>query len=220
MIKARFSIELPAETWIAEVSRAFPSTGFRLLTGIAVGDGAIELGEVVGDDVEAVTDAIADHPDVVDYEELYVEDDRALAQYRTTEQSLYGFLRGSTLPPEFPVVVENGWFEVEVTATRDQIQEFRSMLEGSDWPHEVLAVVGSTDPERLLTARQRDLLDVAVREGYFEVPRECTLADVAAAADVDKSTASGILRRGEARLVKWFLTGSGRDTDDRTYSNH
>lgn len=216
MIKARFDIQLPAETWIAEVSRSFPATSFRLLTGIAVEDSAVELGEVVGGDIDAVMDAITDHPDIVEYEQLYGDEERALAQYRTTEQSLYEFLRGSSLPPEFPVIVENGWFEFEVTTTREQVRAFRSMLEGSDWPHEVLAIVGSTDPESLLTARQRDLLDAAVRKGYFEVPRECTLADLAADAGVDKSTASGILRRGEARIVKWFLTGSGSDTDDRT----
>jgi len=36
-------------------------------------------------------------------------------------------------------------------------------------------------------------------------PRECTLADVAAALDVDKSTASETIRRGTARVVDRFL---------------
>lgn len=215
MIKARFDVELPAETWIDEISRAFPATTFRLLTGIAVDDGAVELGEIVGGDVDAVEDAITEHPDVVAFERLYADDERALARYRTTDRSLYEFLRGSSLPPEFPVVAEDGWFEFEVTATREQVQAFCSMLEDADWPHEVLAVVGDTDPERLLTERQRALLDAAVRKGYFEVPRECTLENLAADEGIDASTASGVLRRGEARIVKWFLTGSGTDTAGR-----
>jgi len=49
-----------------------------------------------------------------------------------------------------------------------------------------------------------------VREGYFEVPRDCTLAELADEIGVDKSTASGVLRRGEARVLKRFLTGSDR----------
>lgn len=215
MIKARFDIELPAETWIATVSRTFPSTTFRLLSGIVVDGRAVELGEVLGGDVDAVGEAIRSHPAIVEYERLSGDDERALAKYRTSERSLYGFLRESSLPPEFPVVVENGWFEFEMTASREQVREFRAMLEGSNWPHEVLAVVGGTEPERLLTERQRELLDVAVRKGYFEVPRECTLADLARAVDVDKSSASVTLRRAESRLVKWFTTGSGSDTSDR-----
>jgi predicted DNA binding protein len=48
---------------------------------------------------------------------------------------------------------------------------------------------------------------VALRQGYFEVPRECSLAEVAAAVGIDKSTASEILRRGESRVLKRFLLG-------------
>lgn len=212
-MKARFAIELPSETWIATLSREFPNTQFRLLTGIAVEDGAIELGEIVGQDAEDALAAVRDHEDVSDYELLFAGDQQALAQYRTSERSLYGFLRGSGLPPEFPIVVEAGWFEFEVTAPREQVREFRSMLEEVNWSHEVLAVGQDTDPEGLLTDRQRELVDVALRRGYFAVPRECTLAELAADLGVDKSTASGVLRRAVERLVTWFLTGAGGSAD-------
>ena len=43
---------------------------------------------------------------------------------------------------------------------------------------------------------------------YFEVPRECPLEDLADDLEVDKSTASGVLRRGEGRIVTWFLTSA------------
>lgn len=216
MVKARFEIRLPEGTWVNEVSRSFPSTKFRLLTGIGVDDGAVELGEIVGGAVDEVMEAFADHPDILEYEQLYADAGRALAQYRTTERSLYEFLRESSVPPEFPIVVAKGWFEFEVTATHERVRSFRSTLEESDWPHEVLSIVGQADAETLLTAQQRELLDLAVRSGYFEVPRDCTLADLAAEAGVDKSTASGVIRRGEARIVEWFLIGSGSDTGDRS----
>jgi len=48
----------------------------------------------------------------------------------------------------------------------------------------------------------------------FEVPRECTLADVADALDVDRATVSGVLRRGEAKLVKQQLVAAGADHGD------
>jgi predicted DNA binding protein len=69
------------------------------------------------------------------------------------------------------------------------------------------SLVTRTDTDSLLTDRQRELLKAAVREGYFTVPRECTLAELADAVGVDKSTASTVLKRAEARLVKWFLSG-------------
>ena len=68
-----------------------------------------------------------------------------------------------------------------------------------------------TETESLLTDRQREVLATAVRMGYYSVPRECTLADVAKSLDVDKSSVSTTLRRGEAKLVKSSLLGPGAE---------
>ena len=65
-----------------------------------------------------------------------------------------------------------------------------------------------------MTDRQREVLETARRMGYFEVPRACTLADVAEREAVDKSTASEILRRGQDRIVSWYLTGAAGNTAD------
>jgi predicted DNA binding protein len=211
MLQARFAAELPPDAWTADVSRSFPAAELRLLTGITVGETAVELGEVRGGPVDAVDAAIADHPQVLEHERLYRDEDRAVAQYRTTERSLYAFLRRSSVPPEFPVVVSDGWYRFSVTAPREQVREVRAVLEASDRPYEVLALVDAGDAEGLLTDRQRDLLETALRAGYFEVPRECTLTELADRVGVDKSTASGVVRRAERNLVSWFLAGAGDD---------
>jgi len=208
MITASFAVEVPDETWMATVSQSFPGTRFRLLTGIQVGDHAVELGEIVGGDVAGATAAFRDHPDIRDCEPLYGDDERSLAKYRTAELSMYEFLREAAAPPEFPVVVRDGRAEFDLTAPREQLQGLFAALDERDRAYEVHSVVSSPDPEQLLTDRQRELLGTALRLGYFAVPRECTLADVADAVGVDTSTASGVVRRGQARLAEWFLTGA------------
>lgn len=52
-----------------------------------------------------------------------------------------------------------------------------------------------------LTNRQREALSVAWAVGYYAVPREGELTIVADELGCAVSTASNILRRGEARLV-------------------
>ena len=52
-----------------------------------------------------------------------------------------------------------------------------------------------------LTDRQRAALDEAVAAGYYEVPREGSVADVAAELDCSTSTAGELLRKAEARVV-------------------
>lgn len=210
MIRARFRMALPDDVWIRDVSTSFPDATYRLLTGVPAGDGALELGEVTGDDPAAAVDAVRRHPDVVAFESLYADAERAVARYETVERGLYGFLRDRSLSPEFPVVVENGRMEFDVSATRDRFERFGDALDAADVDYDLLSVVGTADGDAVLTDRQRECLRVALREGYFRVPRECTLEDVATALDVDTSTASETIRRGAARVLEWFLVGPGR----------
>ncbi|WP_121820592.1 helix-turn-helix domain-containing protein [Halostella salina] len=215
MIRAEFRIELPAGTWVSEVSQSFPDATFRLLTGLRADDTAVELGEVGTDSPAAVSAAIRDHPATVSYEELDAADGTVLARYKTTDTALYEFAQAPSLAPEYPVVVRNGWFEFDVTGTREEFDQLRAGLDGSGLRFELLSLVEDDrgdDAGTLVTDRQREVLDAALRAGYFEVPRECTLADVAASLDVDTSTASGVLRRGQARIVKSFLTGADGGT--------
>jgi len=209
VIAARLRIRLPDDIWIADVSRANPQATFRLLSGIRAATTAIELGEVTTDDPATAGDAIATHPSVTAYEELERTADRVLAKYETTDTELYEFVAESGLPIEYPVTAENGWYEFDLTGSRTEFDRFRAAIEDAGRQYELLSLVHSTEPSGILTERQRDVLTAALRAGYFELPRDCTLADVAATLDIDKSTASRVLRRGQTRIVKWFLTTAG-----------
>lgn len=207
VLTARFRIELPEDSWIAEVSRSFPEATFRLLAGFRTERGSMQLGEIRADDPVPAGKALESHPSVATYQRLHTAADRSLARYETTEAGLYEFLDRTALVPDYPVVVKAGWFEVDFTETQSRFDEFRAGLEASALSYELLSVVETVDSEGLLTDRQHELLERALQQGYFEVPRECTLTEVAETVGVDKSTASGILRRAQARLVKRHLSG-------------
>ncbi|MFC6942632.1 helix-turn-helix domain-containing protein [Salinirubellus sp. GCM10025818] len=205
MIRARFRMALSEGIWVTEVSTSFPDATLRLLTGVPKGDRALELGEVRAEDPEAVTDAIRTHPDISGYDQLYVDDQRAIGQYEADEKGLYEFLWASSLPPEFPIVVENGAMEFDLTATREQFEAFGAALDDTGRQYELLTLVHTDEQESLLTDRQRKYLTVAHRRGYFDVPRECTLAELADTLGVDKSSASETIRRGAGRIIGQFI---------------
>lgn len=60
-----------------------------------------------------------------------------------------------------------------------------------------------------LTDRQRTALTTALDLGYFEVPREARLADVAEALDCTESTASVLLRRAQRDMYTRLLNRYG-----------
>jgi predicted DNA binding protein len=96
---------------------------------------------------------------------------------------------------------------VDLTDTRERVTAIRDGLEAAELPHELVSIVDLHDDGRRVTARQREALDVALQAGYFEVPRESTLAEVAEVLDVDTSTASGLIRRGVGTLVEAARAG-------------
>lgn len=61
-------------------------------------------------------------------------------------------------------------------------------------------------PEFDVTSAQREALVAALEDGYFEVPRETTMADLADELGVSQNAASERLRRGTANLVAATLT--------------
>lgn len=206
MISAEFRIRLPEGVWVAELSGRFPDATFRLLSGRRMSDAAIELGEIRTDEPDAVAASMRAHSAISEFELLEAADGRVLGKYETTDTGLYEFAGAASVPVEFPVVVRGGWYEFDLTGTRAELGELRATLEASGLAYELQSLVGQAETGGLLTDRQREVLAVAMREGYFEVPRECTLAELAETVGVDKSTASTVLRRGEATLVEWFLT--------------
>lgn len=209
MISATFEIQLPPDIWITQLSRAFPGATFRLLSGYRVEDSALELGETITDHPNDVAAEMVDHPSIAAYELLESDDRRMLAKYETTDTALYDFVELSAQTIEFPITVQNGWYEFDLTGTREELDRFQEVLEGSPLSYELRSLVGAQETDELLTDRQREVIETAIREGYFEIPRECTLSELADSLEIDKSTASNILRRGEARIIKSFVNRPG-----------
>lgn len=67
-----------------------------------------------------------------------------------------------------------------------------------------------------LTDRQKEVLEVAREGGYYEVPRQTSVREVADQLDCSKSTAANHLRKAEARLVALYgerSTADGGESD-------
>ncbi|ELY95982.1 helix-turn-helix domain-containing protein [Natrialba taiwanensis] len=207
MISATFRIRLSETLWVAQLSSAFPQATFRLLSGYRTEERALELGETITDRPAAVVTAMAEHPSIEISELLESDARRALVKYETTDTALYEFVERSSLTIEFPITVQDGWYEFDLTGTRQELDRVQRILEGGPYEYELLSLIQSPDADRLLTTRQREVIETAIRMGYFDIPRTCTLAAVADELGIDKSTASTILRRGEARIIKSFISG-------------
>ncbi|QSW99964.1 helix-turn-helix domain-containing protein [Haloterrigena alkaliphila] len=77
---------------------------------------------------------------------------------------------------------------------------------------ERLGTYDPSDGEHLieLTDRQREVLSVAIEEGYYQEPRAVTYQDIADRLDCSAGTVGQHLRRIESRLMSTVITGGSR----------
>ncbi|MFB6146283.1 MAG: helix-turn-helix domain-containing protein [Halobacteriaceae archaeon] len=103
-----------------------------------------------------------------------------------------------------PVVFrETGAVQFEAVGETSALGAFHENLSefGAVTVERVHEFEGRRTPARL-TDRQRAALAAAVEAGYYEVPRDGAVADVAAALDCSTSTAGELLRKAEAAVVR------------------
>jgi len=133
---------------------------------------------------------------------------------RFSEPTPYTIMLENEYMPLDPTILQNGYefFDLFIR-DRERLVSLVDRLEevcevGIERVVNDIETVFSPSPvtwgalEELLTDRQREVMAVAVRIGYFAVPREATLGDVANEVGIGKSTAGEHLRRGMGHVAK------------------
>jgi len=167
-----------------------------------------------GGDYEAFERALDDDPTVTDprviadtgHSRLYrvIFTDEGMAQ---TAHPVWVRLDGTLLHSES---TDNGWFVRMRFPERSALIAFQSWFDDHDLPFIVTGVYEADEiPETglgpKLTDIQRETLIAAYENGYFSVPRENSLVELADELGVSDSATSQRLRRGLAKLVEYDL---------------
>ncbi|WP_247730181.1 helix-turn-helix domain-containing protein [Halovivax limisalsi] len=206
MPHAKLAIDLPAQTWIGELSRQHPAAVFQVVTGTPGDDVGIGLVRLVASDPLPIITDIQARENVERLELLWTHDDEALLQIETTNPLPLVPAWRAGVPLEMPFDIQDGWATWEVTTSRSRLSALRTQLEdlGIGFSIEHVREIDASQADRLLTDRQRAVLREAIEAGYYRTPREATLGDVADRLGVANSTASDVLHRAEDHVIHWF----------------
>jgi len=177
------------------------------------------------DDLEATCDIIRSHRDIdtVDILERYERNDRSrisatlfvrgnLSQFSPLQTLMYeGFL------PIGPTKLENGCecFDL-LLEDRDELSDAIEILRefgevhieriSQEFRREITP--SAAEWQELLSSipdRQRELLNLALEEGYFDIPRRVTLEELAEEMGITKTTASNHLRKAEREVMEFLI---------------
>ncbi|SIR22698.1 hypothetical protein SAMN05421858_1903 [Haladaptatus litoreus] len=167
------------------------------------------------DDFDTIDRKLPNDPTVEAFEILAESSGRRLYRVALSEEGETSLV--------YPIAVEHGITFLEVRATddgthisaripnRDVLFSLQSRLEERDVSLQLKRIYRADDPGEAsygISERQREILLYAVEEGFFEVPRQITLREIAAEFDISDQAVSTLLRRGLTNLLRHTLVSS------------
>ncbi|AOW80955.1 bacterio-opsin activator HTH domain-containing protein [Halodesulfurarchaeum formicicum] len=213
MVHAILSIEIPDSLWIGAISRAYPEAEIRVLSAVAGADTGVGLVEITCSALDAMVAEIETVEETRDLTVLGQAGDTGLVQFETTEPTLLFPIVGSGIPLEMPFGLQDGAATWEITTSQERLSQLGEELSAFQITYTVEEVRERLKTGSLLTDRQRALVETAHEMGYYDSPRKATLTDVAAAADIAKSTCSETLKRAESRIIGEYLAEQNAEAD-------
>lgn len=182
-------------------------------------------------DVDTFEEHLSSDPSVSEYSRLTSAGERHLYQFYFTEsareRSIYRGLVETGSVVKRATATADGWEFDIAFPSQSALDEFQSLCEGTGPDYRVRRVFTENatllnEPVEELTDKQRELLRMATERGYFAVPREANLGDLADALDISHQAASERLRRAQAIVNRriFDLHEDGEAGADRTLSAH
>lgn len=215
MPRARLAVTLSPSSPLGRVTRAYPDAHVSVRTAVPNVDAAGVAANTVlrAPELPAFVAALA-AADGVTLDVLARDDERVrcLVRLAADAPSPLRAAARAGVPPAFPFPVTDGTARWDVTAPQPALSALADAFDAADVAFDVTSVSPLVEASPLLTPRQRRVLTVAVRRGYFETPRDCSLATLAAEVGVAKSTCSETLRRAQQAVLSRYLdagTGPG-----------
>ncbi|HJL54741.1 MAG: helix-turn-helix domain-containing protein [Candidatus Thalassarchaeaceae archaeon] len=208
------SIRLPDGHWAGDITRENNNVTIRIREHMPLprGRGSAQ-GTVSGDGIDACMESLEGHPGIESVTYFAEESDRFEFAV-TISKGGGGFLRpliDAEVVPQTPFDARDGWVEWEFSTDHEHVVNLVRNLKESGLPHRIHSLSKDTS-SRLLTVRQREVFDLAVKHGYYESPRRITLTNLAVLAGVSKSTMCELIHLIEKQIIGEFAESVRRQS--------
>lgn len=221
-------------TYVLTPEDGYFSPGEKVLHEIGIRIEAIRDIDLLGDDTVVAQKEIAGPraavrrsleragPNILDYQ-LTPAGDRSILQthYRPPEltRTLLEVHGNHAVVFDYPheyIGTENRRLRISAIGCEDELRAL--IAEVQELATVEIEGLGTYDPTQRqpftdLTARQREVLRIAVEEGYYDEPRRVTYEDIAAQLGCSAGAVGQHLRRAESRLVSSLVSSDDADRD-------
>lgn len=209
---ARIKIKFPDKLWISELFKNFPDLKMEISYFLpydlekSIGNSIIEIMHY---NIDSIIQEIRNHPSVFEFSILEQEDKKVKFNVKTKDPYLlYAVIKCGVLI-NFPVRVKDGYAYWRLISSRKSIDQLLTLFEQRNIDFELLRIGKSPylleDDKHKLTYNESNVLDEAISLGFFEIPRNISLEELANKLGKSKSALSVMLRKIIKKKVMFEL---------------
>jgi len=209
---ARIKIKFPDKLWISELFKNFPDLKMEISYFLpydlekSIGNSIIEIMHY---NIDSIIQEIRNHPSVFEFSILEQEDKKIKFNIKTKDPYLlYAVIKCGVLI-NFPVRVKDGYAYWRLISSRKSIDQLLTLFEQRNIDFELLRIGKSPylleDEKHKLTYNESNVLDEAISLGFFEIPRNISLEELANKLGKSKSALSVMLRKIIKKKVMFEL---------------
>ncbi|MFX1358548.1 MAG: helix-turn-helix domain-containing protein [Promethearchaeota archaeon] len=199
---ARIKIKFPEDIWISAIFSKFHDVRMEIEHFLpydleeSIGNSIIEIQHYK---IESIIPEIQKHSSVFEFTILEQEENRIKFNVKTKDPYLlYALIKCGVLV-NFPVRVRDGFAYWKLIASRERIDKLLTIFEKKSIDFELLRIGKSPlnieDDKNRLTLEESNILDNAISLGFFEIPRNISLEELANKLGKSKSALSVMLRK-------------------------
>jgi len=199
---ARVKIKFPEPLWISRVFKDFHDVKMEISNFLpydieeSIGNAIIEIKHY---DIDSIINMIKNHPSVFEYSQLEREENKIVFNVKTKDPFLLHAVIKCGVLIDFPVRVREGHAYWRLISTRSRIDHLLTIFEEKGINFELLRIGNSPysldDEKNKLNLEEEEILNKAIETGFFEIPRNISLEDLANQLGKSKSALSVMLRK-------------------------
>lgn len=201
MAVAELEVHIPEFVWISRISRRHPETRFTVISylPLVLPTGLVML-KIEGEETEQILEEIRKASPTRELHVVDREGEATIVSVKTDQAFLLPALVRSEVMIQDPFTIQSGIALWRMLSPRPQIAKLMEHLKEMGVRHSLRQLREPKERPRL-SPRQAEVFTLAVKHGYYELPRRITLTQLAERLQVSKSTLSAVLRTAERNLL-------------------
>lgn len=204
-IQIKVNISVPKTKWLAIYNEKYPELTFNIFSKYLIDENTgVTLFQIVGNAVKRFLKEFKNRIAQDAFQILFEGEDRVILNIKTSDPWILSALVKTELLIMYPILVKNGKIQMDTITSRKKFDQFLTELDTQKIKYSIKSV-GYFRPIPLLTKNQIEILNLALKLGYFEIPRKVSLTNFAKRLNISPSALSETMRRINNKLAKNYL---------------